>query len=608
MTPLGFLRIRFSDKVPVYARRVPGYNPVLPNKIPKRGRFAPVARDCPGPWEQGRPMFHSKLQYRLFLCLFVLSALAAFAQTAADPEINNKIRQEEKEHSQILRTMHFLTDVYGPRLTGSPNYKAAADWALRQMQSWNMENAHLEPWNFGHPGWTNERSSGYVLAPIHAQLTFKVLGWTPSTKGTARAEAVLIEPPEKPTQEQLNTFLESVKAKVNKHIVLVGKAAVLAVTLEPRPRRMDDKIAHDRYDPKNPNAGQFFGPRREPEPPKPGELTAAQVNEQIDKLLVANHALVRVNDARLDHGLIRAFNNRTFDPKKAVPTVVLRNEDYGRIARILADGTPVRMEFNIQNRFYPEGKTSYNVIAEISGTDNKDEVIMLGGHLDSWHSATGATDNAIGCAVMMEAARILQSLGVKPRRTIRVALWSAEEQGLLGSQAYVKEHFGTAEQPKPEFFKLGAYFNVDSGTGRVRGASIFGPPQDADALRDILASFSDLGFAGVIPTKSRRLGGTDSTSFSRAGLPGVGLGQDPIEYMTDTWHTNIDTYERIIDEDARKSAIIVAGAVYQLAMRDDLLPRFTAADMPPMPPETPEGQRPQPAGPQNQQRPGAENQ
>ena len=216
---------------------------------------------------------------------------------------------------------------------------------------------------------------------------------------------------------------------------------------------------------------------------------------------------------------------------------------------------------------------------------------MLGGHLDSWHSATGATDNAIGCAVMMEAARILKSLGVKPRRTIRVALWSGEEEGLLGSQAYVKQHFGTFEDPKPEFAKFDGYFNVDSGTGRIRGASIFGPPEDADLLRQIMLPFADLGVAGAIPSKSRRLGGTDSTSFSQAGLPGIGLGQDPIEYFNDTWHTNLDTYERIIEEDAKKSAIIVAAAVYQLAMRDDMLPRFTKADMPPKPaPEQPGAQ------------------
>src|SRR6185503_11951832 len=162
---------------------------------------------------------------------------------------------------------------------------------------------------------------------------------------------------------------------------------------------------------------------------------------------------------------IRAFNNRSFDTSKVVPTVVMRNEDYGRIARILADGTPVELEFNIVNKVYPEGRTTYNAIAEIPGGDKKDEVVMLGGHLDSWQSATGATDNAIGCAVMMEAARILKALGVQPRRTIRVALWSGEEQGILGSQAYVKEHFGSFENPKPEFAKLDAYLNIDSGTG-----------------------------------------------------------------------------------------------------------------------------------------------
>jgi Zn-dependent M28 family amino/carboxypeptidase len=205
---------------------------------------------------------------------------------------------------------------------------------------------------------------------------------------------------------------------------------------------------------------------------------------------------------------------------------------------------------------------------------------------------------------MMEAARILKSLGVKPRRTIRVALWSGEEEGLLGSQAYVKEHFGTFEEPKPEFAKFDGYFNVDSGTGRVRGASIFGPPEDADILRQILVPFADLGVAGAIPSKSRRLGGTDSTSFSQAGLPGVGLGQDPIEYFGDTWHTNLDTYERIIEEDAKKSAIVVAAAVYQLAMRDEMLPRFSKADMPAKPaPDQPGSQQTQPARPAAQAEP-----
>jgi hypothetical protein len=516
---------------------------------------------------------------------------AAQAQTAVDPDINQKIRAEENDHSQIMHTMHFLADIYGPRLTGSPNHKAAADWALQQMKSWGMENAHLEPWDFGHPGWMNEKSSGYIVTPIKDQLTFKVWAWTPGTKGTVKAAVFQMTPPEKPKKEDLTAYLDSIKDKVRGKIVMVGKAEVVPVVIDVPARRLDDKVVVERFDPKNPNAGGF-GPQRNAQQQQdaPGTLTGQQINQQIDEFLVANRARMRVNDARMGNGRIRAFQNRTYDITKALPTVVLRNEDYGRIARIIADGSTVELEFNIQNKTYPEGKTSYNTIAEIPGTDRKDEIVMLGGHLDSWHSATGATDNAIGCAVMMEAARILKSLGAKPRRTIRVGLWSGEEEGLLGSLAYVKEHFGSFENPKPEFSKLVAYFNVDSGTGRIRGASVFGPPRDADILREVLLPFADLGIAGAISSKNRRSGGTDSSSFSQAGLPGIGLGQDPIEYFTDTWHTNLDTYERIIEDDVKKDAIIVAASVYQLAMRDEMLPRFTAADMPAKP--EPQGTQP----------------
>jgi carboxypeptidase Q len=529
---------------------------------------------------------------RLFAFVMSVALVTAQAQSALDPEINKKVRAEENDHSQIMHTMHFLADIYGPRLTGSPNHKAAADWAIKQMKDWGLENAHLEPWDFGHPGWMNERASGYIVAPIKDQLTFKVLAWTPGTNGTVTASVFQLVPPEKPKKEGLTAYLDSIKDKVKGKIVMVGKAEVVPVVIEVPARRLDDKVVAERFDPKNPNAGQF-GPQRNAQQQQqdpPGTLTGQQINQQIDEFLLANGARMRVNDARMGNGRIRAFQNRTYDIAKVVPTVVLRNEDYGRIARIMADGSTVELEFNIQNKTYPEGKTSYNTIAEIPGTERKDEVVMLGGHLDSWHSATGATDNAIGCAIMMEATRILKSLGVKPRRTIRVALWSGEEEGLLGSQAYVKEHFGSFEEPKPEFNKLVAYFNVDSGTGRIRGASVFGPPQDADILREALLPFGDLGIAGAISSKNRRAGGTDSSSFSQAGLPGIGLGQDPIEYFTDTWHTNIDTYERIIEDDVKKDAIIVAASVYQLAMRDDMLPRFTAADMPAKP--EPQGTQP----------------
>jgi Zn-dependent M28 family amino/carboxypeptidase len=248
----------------------------------------------------------------------------------------------------------------------------------------------------------------------------------------------------------------------------------------------------------------------------------------------------------------------------------------------------VRLEFDIRNRIVPDGVTSYNTIGEITGTDKKDEVIMLGGHLDSWHSATGATDNAIGAAVMMEAARILKAIGVKPRRTIRVALWSGEEQGLLGSKAYVKRHFGSAEEPGPDYGKFGGYFNLDTGTGRARGMVVFGPDETSTVLREALSGFADYGFAGVRSTNSRAYGGSDYTSFNNAGLPGVDIEQDDIEYFSHTWHTNLDTYERIIEDDVRKSAIIIAAAVYALAMRDELLPRFKPSEMPARP--APSGQ------------------
>ncbi len=430
---------------------------------------------------------------------------------------------------------------------------------------------------------------GLMLKPVQDTLTFEVLAWTPSTKGTVISEAVNIVLPDRPTQEELTAYFEKVKGDVNGKIVLVGKPAVIKVTIDPPARRLTDEQVKSRFDPnQTPSPGRGSGNANAIEL-KPGALTNAQVSEQLDKFLVENNVALRINDAAMDLGMVRAFNNRTFDVEKVVPTVILRNEDYGRIARLLADKTEVRLEFDIRNRTVPDGVTSYNVIGEITGTDKKDEIVMLGGHLDSWHAATGATDNAIGCAVMMEAARILKAIGVKPRRTIRVALWSGEEQGLLGSQAYVKRHFGTAEDPGPDFNKFNGYFNIDSGTGRARGMTIFGPPEAAAILRDALTPFADQGFGGVIGTASRGLGGTDSTSFNAAGLPGIGVSQDPIEYFTTTWHTNLDTYERIIESDVKSSAIVIAAALYTLAMRDEMVPRFSKTELPapPTPRPTP---------------------
>lgn len=517
-----------------------------------------------------------------FTTLFVLFAFLSQSVSAQfDTEINQKIRAEAKNNSQIMKTLHVLTDVYGPRLTGTPNLKAAGEWAAQQMRNWGFDNAMLEPWDFGHPGWVNERASGFITAPVKDSLVFEVLAWTPSTKMVARGQAFQIVLPDRPTQEELTAYFNSIKTKVRGKMVLIGKPAVIPVNINPNPKRIPDDTVRERV---NPSATPQPFPTPQPTPtPREGQLTNQQIGEQLNKFLLTSGALVRINDAGREHGQIRAFSNNTYDITKVVPTVVMRNEDFGRIARILADGTPVSLEFDIRNRIFPLGKTSYNTIGEIAGTDKRDEVIMLGGHLDSWHSATGATDNAIGCAVMIEAARILKALGVKPRRTIRVALWSGEEQGLLGSQAYVRQHFGSFENPNPFYEKFGGYFNIDSGTGRARGMSVFGPAEAATILREAVKPFGDLGIMGAISTRSRGLGGSDNTSFNQAGLPGIGVFQDPIEYGSHTWHTNLDTYERIIEDDVKASATVIAAAVYVLAMRDDLLPRYPKDQMPKLP-------------------------
>lgn len=515
-----------------------------------------------------------------FLAASILLSSMAFAQA---PDINARIREEGTKNSQVVKLVQTLTDVYGPRLTGSPKLKASGEWAIRQMAEWGMKNGALEPWEFGWPGWENERASGHMLSPVASPLVFEVLAWTPSTNGIAKGKAVQMVIPDRPTHAELDVYFASMREKVRGAIVMYGDPANVPVNLNPPPKRIPDELIKPRFDP---NAQRQPGPQGPPQidrEAKPGELNGTQISQAVNKFLMDSGVLVRVNDAGREHGQIRAFSpfRGEYDPAKTLPTVVLRNEDFGRIVRLMKGGRDVELEFDIKNSIYPEGKTAYNVVSEIPGTDKADEVVMLGGHLDSWHAATGATDNATGCAIMMEAARILMALGVKPRRTIRVALWSGEEQGLLGSQAYVAKHFGTAESPKPAWFKFNGYINHDSGTGRIRGLTVFGPPEAADELRRVGVPFADMNLVGAISTASRNTGGTDHTSFNAVGLPGIGTALDPIEYGTHTWHTNLDTFERIIPEDLQQSAIVAAAIVYHLAMADEMLPRFPADKMPP---------------------------
>jgi carboxypeptidase Q len=571
------------------------------------------------------------------LCASVLSflllvAIPLPAQAPGLSAIYTQIRAEETNNSRIMWLIHEIADVYGPRVTGTPNLKAADDWAVATMTSWGLVNAHLEPWTFQPPsaaapvpGWENMEVLAEAVAPFHGQLMVKPLAWTPSTKGVVTAQVVIINPPglappagpgfnffgdppppsepnwaappmppaakptdpKQPTQAELDAYLNSVKDQVRGAIVFVGKRVQVAEEMNPAPMRRSEDDWKSRFDAKNPRPFRF------PEQPKlpEGQLTRAEVSRQVDQFLVDTGALARVNDAARPHGIIIAQQNATYDWARAVPTLVMRNEDYGRISRLIGDGTPVTLRVNIQNNEYPEGTTAYNAIGEIPGTDKQDEIVMLGAHYDSWHDATGATDNGIGSSMMLEAARILATLHVKPRRTIRIALWSGEEEGLLGSLAYVKQHFGSFENPKPEFAKLDAYFNIDSGTGKPRGAGVFGPPGAADMVRDAMAPFADWGFMGAVKSDSRRVAGTDSTSFNNVGLPGIGLAQDAFDYGSFTHHTNLDTYERIYEEDVREGAVEIASAVYALAMADQMLPRFTAEEMPkPLPQPAPGSQ------------------
>lgn len=566
---------------------------------------------------------------RIFAPLLVLTLVVALpaAQPATetiDTAMNAKIRAEGMDRSQIMRIVHVLTDVYGPRLTGSPNFDNAAKWAIKEMGSWGM-TGHLHSWEWGREGWLNEKASGHIISPVKDNLVFEVLAWTPSTKGTVTAPAVnLIAPqgplapaapvdpaavagrglnpgrgggPQRlgPTEEELNAYFAQMAPKVKGAIVLVGASQVAGFVEAENAKRRDDVTAKAQYS-GDPGAaggrgagrgGQPAAGGRGAQPPAapaaPVRLTGNQINQRIAEFLLKNGAAVRVNDSGRRHQQIIAFSGGNYDAAKTLPTVVLTNEDYGRITRLLADGMAVTLEFTIVNRTYPGAKTSYNAIAEIPGTDKADEVVMLGGHLDSWHSSTGATDNAIGCSIMMEAVRILTAVGAKPRRTIRVALWGGEEQGLLGSQAYVRDTFGFVENPKPAFSKFSAYWNIDSGTGLVRGANIFGPPEAARVLAQFIKPWEEFKIYGATATNSRNRGGTDSTSFNEAGLPGIGGGQDTIEYGSHTHHTNLDAYERILPDDVKKNAIITASIIYHMAMRDQIMPRFAPDQMPPRP-------------------------
>ena len=405
------------------------------------------------------------------------------------------------------------------------------------------------------------------------------------------------------TQADLDAYLASIKDKVHGAIVFYGPHVQVAENFVPAPLRRTEESWSQPGGGRGGRGGPVAGTPAATaaggrggrggrggaaaDGAAPEGLTAADITQQVNKFLVANGALVKVTDAGEAYGTIRQQSNAGYNENPDnpnPPSLLLGNEDYGRIYRTATiDHIPVMLRINIHNEFYPAGRTVYNVVGELPGTDKADEVVMNGGHFDSWNAATGATDNAAGGAVAVEALRLIHVLNLPHRRTLRVALWSGEEEGLYGSIAYVAQHFGSAENPKPEWFKLDAYLNLDAGTSKPRGASVFGPPEAAAMVQNAMDHFKDWGFYHVNATLGRNTGGTDSTSFNNAGLPGVGYSQDPFDYNTFTHHTSYDTYERIYEPDMREAAVEEALTLYALANADQMVPRCSAATMPPPP-------------------------
>jgi hypothetical protein len=496
----------------------------------------------------------------LLLFILVFAPLAK-AQEPVDNSVIARIKTEGFQNSQAMETLFYLTDVYGPRLTNSPALKAAGEWARDRMKQWGLENAQLEAWGAFGKGWSLRKFSAEMIEPQYVNLICHPKAWTPSTNGVVAGKPVLVDVKSKED-------FEKYRGKLRGMIVMNGKPTSARGGFAPDATRVTDAELSSRAQAINPG-----GPRSYWDEEKEW-LEILTKQREIIKFFRDEGVAVLLEASARDHAVVRAQGFYDFNPEDNLPAFVVAREHYGRIARLLEKNIPVKLEFNLQTVFHAEDTTGYNVVAEIPGTDPrlKDEVVMIGGHLDSWHAGTGATDNAAGCAVMMEAARILKAIGARPRRTIRVALWSGEEQDYYGSMGYVKKHFGDPRtmQLKPAHAKLAAYFNLDNGTGRIRGVNL----QGNEAVRHIFEAWlRPFNYLGAQTLTSLNSGGTDHMSFDSVGLAGFQFIQDPIDYSTRTHHTNVDTYEYVIEDDLKISSVIVASFAYHAAMRDEMLPR-----------------------------------
>jgi carboxypeptidase Q len=493
-------------------------------------------------------------------------------QTLSNSELYaiHQIREEGFVDSKVMDIISYLSDVYGPRLTNSPSLKEAAKWTTERLNEWKLANVHLEPWGPFGRGWSNERTSVQVLSPRPFPLIAYAKAWTPGTNGPITADAVFA-PITK--EEDFAKFKGQLKGK----FVLTAAVPENPERFEPQAHRYTDAELADLATQQVPAAQQGQEDR------------IAQFRAQrefqlkVQKFLVDEGVAAWIEPSRSDDGtvFVQQGGDRDKDKPAAPCRVAVASENYGRIVRMLEKKAAVTMLVDIQNKFWDDDLNSFNIIGEIPGSDKAkaDEVVMLGAHFDSWQSGTGATDNGAGSAVMLEAMRILKTTGAKMRRTVRIGLWTGEEQGLLGSRAYVKQHFGDreAEDPAthliktlPEHAKLDAYYNIDNGTGKIRGVYLQGNEMVAPIFNAWMVPFHDLGMTTL---SIRNTGGTDHLSYDAVGLPGFQFIQDPLDYDTRTHHSNMDVYERIQEPDMKQMAVIVASFVYLTANRDEMMPR-----------------------------------
>ncbi len=493
------------------------------------------------------------------LLCFVINV--ATAQEIVDMQMMKKIKDEEKNNSQIAMIAHNITDVCGPRLTNSPGYNRALDWVTDICKKWGLQNAGREAWGQFGKGWSNEQAVLSLKLPYYENIIAYPVPWCKSTDKAIKTELIMLDALDSATIDKAG---DAVKGKI---VMVKPTSIAIPDAFKAYATRYGDSSLDNLPE-------DYMITRKELE----GYLPLIKKQYYTTLYLEKKGAVGLLGSgSRSIDGTVFVDGGAGYAKgyQATLPEMKIAREDYLKLMRLLQDNKKVEMEINVQNTFYDKDLTGYNVVAEIPGTDPtlKTQVVMLGGHLDSWAGGTGATDNGAGCVVMLEAMRILKTLGIQPKRTIRIALWGGEEQGLFGSFGYVKKHFGDPYNMvlKPEQSRISAYYNLDNGSGKIRGIYTQGNEGVVDIFKTWLAPLNDLGAAGGVTLSNT--GSTDHVSFDAVGIPAFQFIQDPLEYETRTHHSNMDTYDHLIIEDLQQAAVIVAAFVYNTAMRDELLPR-----------------------------------